>query len=120
MSKRAKPKPRPKPRPTRPGYIERAQMHFCTLDDDGAPPNGSKLLVRIHDGTFVFGAVVAGRFAAYDRHSEEFVTYAHPERITHWMQIIDPVPRGKPADMDQEADFQACGEAPGRAEDVYA
>lgn len=105
------PKPRPKEPPPRPSpYVG---MHFCTLDHDGAPHEGAQLLVRLRDGSFRYGAVRAGRFCGWEHNTEEFVTMPHPERITHWMEIEDPVSRGTPAtDMDEEAAFQSQGERP--------
>ena len=106
------PKPIPKePAPQKtPTYVS---MHFCTLADHGAPPEGALVLVRLNKGEFVAGRVLGGRFAAYDRFIEEYVTMAHPERITHWMEIVDPVPRAVlVVDEEREAAFQSQGEAP--------
>lgn len=83
----------------------------------GAPEEGAHVLVRLRDGAFVYGMVVDGRFAAYDRHAEEYVTMAHADRITHWMEVIDPVPRA-PQTIEQA--IVEAAHAPDRAEDVYA
>ena len=94
--------------------------------EEGAPAEGKLVLVRLHDGTFRFGQVVSGQFAAFDHMSERFVTYPRPHNITHWMEVIPPVPmpvvpaQAEAADEEHEAEFQAAGEAPDRAEDVYA
>jgi len=58
----------------------------------GAPDEGNLVLVRLSDGSFRFGMVLKGRFANYEYHAEEFVTFAHPDRITHWMKVVNPVP----------------------------
>lgn len=66
-------------------------MHFCEVEC-GAPPVGTRLLVRLRDGTYRHGMNLQGFFAVYDHHRDEYVTMAHPERITHWMEIVSPVP----------------------------
>jgi hypothetical protein len=68
-----------------------AQMFFSEVEL-GAPREGALLLVRLHDDTYRFGMCLKGRFANYEYHAEEFVTFAHAERITHWMEVIPPVP----------------------------
>ena len=103
-------------------------MHFRDVQN-GAPDEGKLVLVRLQDGTFRFGMVLKGRFANYEYHNEEFVTFAWPERITHWMEVIPPVadftaeaeaqtPKAELRDRLSivEAAFQAAGEMP---EDVY-
>jgi hypothetical protein len=117
-------------------------MAFHTVES-GAPEEGQLVLVRLRDNTYRFGMVLLGRFANYEYHNEEFVSFAHPERITHWMQIDPPVPfstakaegetpKAEPPKFDDdefppmseeeaaahEAAFQVDGEAPA-AEDVY-
>jgi hypothetical protein len=90
----------------------------------GAPPEGALLLVRLRDGTFRFGMCLNGRFANYEYHANEYVTFAHADRITHWMQVHSPAAQ---VDEEHEAEFQAAGEAPAieesaiaaAAEDVY-
>lgn len=57
----------------------------------GAPREGALLLVRLDDGSFRFGMNLKGRFANYEYHNEEFVTFAYPQRITHWMEVFSPV-----------------------------
>jgi hypothetical protein len=108
----------------------------------GAPDEGQLVLVRLSDNTFRFGMVLKGRFANYEYHNEEFVTFAHPDRITHWLRIDPPVPFTAKAEAQtpkaefpkfdddefppmseeeaaaHEAAFQQDGEAPA-AEDVY-
>jgi len=54
------------------------------------PVEGALLLVRLRGGSFRFGQVLRGTFAGYDHHAENFVTFAHPDRITHCMVIIPP------------------------------
>lgn len=118
----------------------RPAMYFYGIDE-GTPAEGAMLLVRLRDNTYRYGMVLKGFFANYDHHREEYVTMAHPERITHWMQIMGPIafPMAKEeaqtpqaqapkcvdeaihdAAGDVEADFQSQGEVPDRAEDVYA
>lgn len=55
------------------------------------PDEGQLLLVRLRDNTYRFGMVLKGKFANYEYHAEEFVTFAHPDRITHCMVVIPPV-----------------------------
>lgn len=64
-------------------------MYFVAVED-GAPDEGNLILVRLNNNTYRFGMVLNGFFAGYDHHSEEFVTFPHPERMTHWMKIIPP------------------------------
>lgn len=66
-------------------------MYFCEVEL-GAPREGALLLVKLTDGTFRFGMCLKGRFANYEHHAEEFVSFAHADRITHWMEVIDPSP----------------------------
>ena len=106
-------------------YIARPVMCFFAVEE-GTPAEGKLVLVRLTDGAYRFGMVLQGRFAAYEYHQAEYVTFAHPDRITHWMEIIPPTPataapaQAEAADEEHEAEFQAAGEAPDRAEDVYA
>lgn len=67
------------------------KMHFVEVSA-GAPGEGWLVLVRLQDGTYRFGMVLNGQFANYAYHSGEFVTMPHAERITHWMEVIPPVP----------------------------
>lgn len=97
--------------------LAKVSMRFHGVEA-GAPNEGQRVLVRLRDGTFRFGMVLAGRFANYEYHAEEFVTMAHPERITHWMVVIDPVPRAPEQTIDEA--ILAAAQAPDRAEDVYA
>jgi hypothetical protein len=69
--------PRPSPSPWR------AASEFV-------PTEGSLLLVRLRDRSYRFGMVLRGTFAGYEHHAEEFVTFAHPDRITHCMVIVPP------------------------------
>jgi hypothetical protein len=90
--------------------------------ESGTPHEGNLVLVRLKDSTYRFGMVLNGRFANYEYHNEEFVTMAHPERITHWMRVIPPVPfaaevEGSPPTIEQAAIAAANID---RAEDVYA
>jgi hypothetical protein len=76
-------------------------MQFHRVNDTAAPGDGCLLLVRLRDGTFRFGMVLKGRFANYEYHEAEYVTYAHPERITHFM-VIDPPEDFSPAEAEAE------------------
>ena len=103
-------------------------MVFHTVES-GAPEEGKLVLVRLRDNTYRFGMVFMGRFANYEYTNEEFVTFAHPERITHWMEVDPPVPlTAKAEEQTPEAEHSppsimdaalAAGEAQDRAEDVY-
>lgn len=73
---------------------------FFTEVSEGVPHENALVLVRLTDGTFRFGMVMLGRFAAFDHNTDEFVTMAHPERISHWLVVHDPVPRPHPKDED--------------------
>lgn len=66
-----------------------AGMYFVAVEE-GTPDEGNLVLVRLNDSTFRFGMVVEGHFAAYEWIGDQFVTMAHPDRITHWMRIIPP------------------------------
>jgi hypothetical protein len=80
----------------------------------GAPDEGQLVLVRLTDNTFRFGMVLKGRFANYEYHNEEFVTFAHPERITHWMRVHPPVPfsTAKAEAQTPKAEFPEFDEPP--------
>lgn len=66
-----------------------AGMYFVAVEE-GTPDEGNLVLVRLTDSTFRFGMVVQGQFAGYEWIGDQFVTFAHPDRITHWMKIIPP------------------------------
>jgi hypothetical protein len=109
-------------------YVARPVMCFYSVDE-GTPAEGKLVLVRLKNGVYRYGMVLAGRFAAHDYHTDEFVSFAHAEWITHWMEIIPPVPapalpaQAESADEEEEAaetEFQAAGEAPERSEGVRA
>lgn len=91
----------------------------------GTPDEGSLVLVRLTDGSFRFGMVLKGRFANYEYHNEEFVTFAHPDRITHWMEVVSPVPYSARADEPMTEYAEPPGESIEQAaiaaasEDVY-
>jgi hypothetical protein len=65
-------------------------MHFVAVED-GSPEEGDLVLVRLKNDVYRYGMVVGGQFAAHDYHSDQFVTFAHPDWITHWLKIIPPV-----------------------------
>jgi hypothetical protein len=72
-------------------YVEeRGLMHFVAVED-GPPQEGDLVLVRLKNDVYRYGMVVGGQFSAHDYHSDQFVTFAHPDWITHWMKIIPPV-----------------------------
>ncbi|HET6462845.1 MAG TPA: hypothetical protein VFH33_03510 [Candidatus Krumholzibacteria bacterium] len=73
----------------------RAPMTFIAVAH-GVPSEGAAILVRLSDGTYRDGCVIDGIFCAYNVAGEEFVPLEHPERITHWMEILDPVQRPTP------------------------
>lgn len=91
----------------------------------GSPDEGKLVLVRLTDGSFRFGMVLKGRFANYEYHNEEFVTFAHPDRITHWMEVRSPVPYSAEADEPMTEYPEPPGESIEQAaiaaaqEDVY-
>jgi hypothetical protein len=89
-------------------------MEFHAVES-GTPEEGQLVLVRLTDNTFRFGMVLMGRFANYEANNAEFVTFAYPERITHWMVVVPPVDLST-ATAEAEtpkAEFS-------RSEDVYA
>lgn len=69
----------------------RQAMCFYAVEE-GPPADSALVLVRLKNGIYRYGMMLAGAFAAHDYHSEEFVTFPHPDWITHWMQIVSPVP----------------------------
>lgn len=97
-------------------------MHFIAVEA-GTPAEGELVLVRLKDNTFHFGIVLQGRFAAYERHTEQYVTMAHPDRITHFMVIHSPA--AKAASETPEAELPVSGAeilrglAVEMAEDLY-
>jgi hypothetical protein len=96
---------------------------FFTPVEQGVPHENALTLVRLRDGTFRFGMVMLGRFAAFDHNSDTFVTMAHPERISHWLVVHDPVARPHPSDEDchfVEEGATAPKTPDDRPEDVYA
>jgi hypothetical protein len=105
-------------------YNLREKAMFFREVEVGAPPEGALLLVRLTDGSFRFGMNLKGRFANYEFHNEEFVTFAWPERITHWMMIFSPVPYSATAD-EPTPDYAPPGESIEQAaiaaatEDIY-
>src|SRR5512138_26956 len=89
-------------------------MMFFREVELGAPREGALLLVRLNDGTFRFGMNLRGRFANYEYHNEEFVTFAFPQRITHWMEVVSPIPfvgRGDDTSVDYVVPFQSIERA---------
>lgn len=104
------------------------QFMFFRDVSAGAPDEGQLVLVRLADNTFRFGMVLKGKFANYEYHAEEFVTFAHPDRITHWMRIHDPVPfspakaeaqtpKAEPPACDEE-EFEPMGDEEARAHEA--
>jgi len=99
-------------------------MHFRDVAD-GTPDEGNLVLVRLKDSTFRFGMVLMGRFANYEPNAGEFVTFAHSDRITHWMRIIPPVVRSdaqvepfEPADDTSPPSIMETALAAGGIEDA--
>jgi hypothetical protein len=104
----------------------RDEMHFKPVED-GAPPEGALLLVRLSDDSYVGGRVAQGFFTVFNEAQSEWVQFAHPERITHWMVVIPPVPRGRPhlesvkAEDEADAKLSEVPDAPDdKSEDVFA
>lgn len=71
-------------------------LHRFISVAEGVPAEGDTILVRLNDGTYRDGCVIDGIFCAYNVAGEEFVPLENPERITHWMEILDPVQRPTP------------------------
>jgi len=65
-------------------------MHFVSVND-GAPSEGVKVLVRLVDDSYLTGGVSGGFFTVFNEANNEWLQFAHPERITHWLEIIPPV-----------------------------
>lgn len=107
-------------------FMGRPTMKFIAVEE-GAPHESAQVLVRLNDGTFRFGMIMGGRLANYDYHNDQYVTFAHPERITHYMIVIPPevdTAQGAGVQSIEQAIFAAANEAPeppdDRPEDVYA
>jgi hypothetical protein len=72
-------------------YVLARELMYFVAVEDGTPEEGDLVLVRLKNDVYRYGMVLGGQFAAHDYHSDQFVTFANPDWITHWMKIVPPV-----------------------------